>query len=190
MRFRRIIASILDILVILLIFSAVLSFIPLNNTIRTKYNEIGKIEEKITDYRNLSEEERNKIMDINYEAEHEMVKYYLIMSVVIIIYFIFIPKYRKDQTIGQHLLKVRLVSDGEITFNTYIVRALLNSTLSIMIFFPIFLYIFNAIWYSNVTGIFILIQFVYWIISFFMLIIKGETIHDKITKTRIIEVKR
>lgn len=183
MRFRRIIAGFIDVLILSFACALMLSVIPLNDKVKEGYYKIEELQEKV----NIDYEEINKI---SYEIEHYFVKYYLIFALVLIGYFIFIPKYRKDQTIGQKIMKVRLTSENEITFNAYIIRALLNTGLSLMLFLPLLLYFLNRIWYSRVTSILILIQIIYWIISFFMLLITKETIHDKITKTKIIEVKR
>jgi uncharacterized RDD family membrane protein YckC len=186
MRIRRIIAATIDIVILLFAFSLMLSIIPLNKETRDGYARIEEIEKK----ENITSADLEEINEISYEIDHYFVKYYLIFSLILIGYFIFIPKYRKDQTIGQKIMKVRLISENPITFNTYIIRALLNSGLTLLLFLPLLLYILNIVWYSNVASILILIQFAYWIISFIMILIKKEAIHDKITKTKIIEVKR
>ena len=190
MRIRRIIAATIDIFIMLIILAVILIFIPFNDTIRTKNAEINELAPNFASLKNLDDAEKSKMTNLNYEVEHEMVKYYLIIAVVIIVYFIFIPKIKKDQTFGQKMLKVRLVSDNQITLNTYIIRAILNTGLILMIFCPLFVYIFNAIWYSIVASILYLIQIIYWLVSLFMLLITSETIHDKLTNTKIIEVKR
>ena len=190
MRIRRIIAGILDLLIMLSIFAILLTIIPLSNSTREKYGKIEKIETSVKSYKELTSSQRSEITSLNYEIEHELVKYYLIMSVVIIIYFVIMPKKRLNQTIGQKRMRIRLVSDNEITTNTFVIRAILNTGLILMIFNPLFLYIFNAIWYSKVTAILFLIQLSYWTISFILFLIKGVTIHDKITKSKFIEVKR
>ncbi len=190
MRIRRIIASIIDGFILLILLAAMLSIIPLNNKIRDGYAKMDEIEAKAESYNKLTTAERDEINEISYDIEHEFVKYYLIISGILIVYFIFIPKIKKDQTLGQKIMKVRLVNDSSITWNIYIIRALLNSGLSLMIFCPLLLYILNRVWYSRATSILIMAQLIYWVVSFVMLLVSKETIHDKITKTRIIEVKR
>ena len=190
MRFRRIIANIIDIIILLLVFAAMLSFIPLNDKIKDNYAKIDKIESRVSSYNDLTADEIDQINAIFYENEFEFVKYYLISSIILIVYFIFIPKWRKDQTIGQRILKIRLVNDDKITYNVYVIRTLLNTGLILTIVCPLLLYFLNRVWYSRVTSILVIIQLMYWIISFLMLLISKTTIHDKITKTRIIEVKR
>ena len=87
-------------------------------------------------------------------------------------------------------MKIRLVSDSKITTNIYVLRALLNSGLSLVLINPLLLYILNRVWYSNIASILLITQVLYWLISFAIFLVTKETIHDKITKTKIIEVKR
>ena len=190
MRFRRMIASIIDLIILRFVFSLVLSIIPLNSKIKTNYAKLDEIEKSVASYDDLSEEDLDKMDEILYETEHEFVKYYLISSVVLIGYFILIPKYKKDQTFGQKIMKIRLVSDSKITTNIYVLRALLNSGLSLVLINPLLLYILNRVWYSNIASILLITQVLYWLISFVIFLATKETIHDKITKTKIIEVKR
>jgi len=190
MRYRRITAAILDILIVIFLIAFIFNIIPPNEKLVNTYNEIFKIEASAEKYSDLKEEDLNKINELSFEAEHELVKYYLVISLMLIIYFIFIPYKLKEQTIGQRIRKVRLVSDENITINTFTIRAILNSGLILTIFFPLFVYILNAEWYSIVASFLYLLQFTYWFVSFLMLLIKKETIHDKITHTKIIEVKR
>ncbi len=188
MRYRRITAAILDILILIFIASFVFNIMPLNEKIENNYSEIGKIESK--GYSNLTEEDKKTVNDLSYEVEREMVKSYLIFSGVLIVYFIVIPFKFKNQTFGQRIRKVRLVSYEAITMNTYTIRAVLNSGLILMIFFPLFIYILNAVWYPIFAAIIFLLQILYWIVNIFMLLITKSTIHDRITKTKVIEVKR
>ncbi len=190
MRTRRIIASIIDFLILMLFFAAMISFIPLNDKIKDGYAKMDKIEAEAGSYSKLTNEQLDEINKISYEIDHEFVKYYLITSVILIGYFIFVPKLKKDQTFGQKIMKVRLVNDNEITWNIYIIRALLNSGLSLTIFCPLLLYILNRVWYSRVTSILLMTQLMYWVASTIIFLITKEAIHDKITKTKIIEVKR
>lgn len=182
MRIRRIIASIIDIVILLFLFAGMISFFPLNDEIKEGYAKIEEIENTTRD--------RNEINKVSYEMEHEFIKYYLMSSLILICYFIFIPKWRKDQTIGQRIMKVRLVNDNEVTMNAYVIRALLNSGLSLLLMFPLLIYILDRVWYPRATSILIMTQILYWFVSLVMLLISKETIHDKLTKTKIIEVKR
>ncbi len=190
MRTRRIIASIIDIIILLIVFASMLSFWPLTKESREKYNRISKIESSVKNYNDFTSEQKNEIMKLSYEIDHDIVRYYLVFSLILIVYFVLIPKFRKDQTFGQKIMKIRLVSDDNVTINTYVIRLLLNSGVTLLLIYSLSLYIFNVVWYSRVTSLVAMIQIIYWIISLVMLLVTKETIHDKLTKTRIIEVKR
>ena len=190
MRYRRITAAIADIIIFTFLMSLIIYVFPLDAETKEKYYKVIEIEESVSNMNDLTSEQRNEITTLSFEVEHTLVKYYLIAAILIVVYFVLIPMYLNNQTVGQHIRKVRLVSDDKITINTYIIRAILNSGLILLILLPFFLYISNAIWYSRINTILILSQFTYWIISIFMLLITKKTIHDKLTRTSIIEVKR
>lgn len=190
MRYRRITAAILDVLIFFIIVSSLASVMPLNKTAIQLSNQLNNYLSEIETIEAITE--KNEIIETAYLFDRETSYFYIIVALVIIIYFVFIPKWLNGKTVGQYIRKVKLVSENEekVTLNQYIIRALLNSGLFLTILMPLFIYICNAIWYSNVTSFLCMVQLIYWLISLVMLIIKKKTIHDYITKTKIIEVKR
>lgn len=190
MRYKRITAAILDIIIFMMLFFSIFSVIPVNENAQKLNIQLNEYTSK--NLAELTSAEKNQMMEIAYSLDRETSYMYIIISLVIIIYFILIPKWLNGKTLAQHIRKVKLVrDDGEKpTINQYIIRAMLNSGLILTMLVPLFIYIFNAIWYSNVASILCLLQFIYWIVSFSMLIIKKKTIHDYVTKTKVIEVKR
>ncbi|MBQ4634386.1 MAG: RDD family protein [Bacilli bacterium] len=189
MRYRRITAAIYDILIFMFIFIIISSFVPISKNAAELSNQLNNY---TNNFLNLSQAEQNEMIETAYLLDRETSYVYMIWSLLIIGYFVFIPKWLDGKTLGQYFRKVKLVSetDEKVTLNQYIIRALLNSGLFLTILAPLFIYICDAIWYSNVTSILCLIQFIYWIVSFVVLIIKKKTIHDYVTNTKIIEVKR
>jgi len=192
MRYRRITAAILDILIIFIIIASFASIMPLNKNAIQLSGEFNGYLVNIENIPKMTEAEKNQMIETAYLLDRETSYFYIIVALVIIIYFVFIPRWLNGKTVGQYVRKVKLVSENEekVTLNQYIIRALLNSGLFLIILMPLFIYICNAIWYSNVTSFLYMVQLIYWFISLVMLIIKKKTIHDYITKTKIIEVKR
>ena len=81
MRFRRMIASIIDLIILLFVFSLVLSIIPLNSKIKTNYAKLDEIEKSVASYDDLSEEDLDKMDEILYETEHELDILYLSQNI-------------------------------------------------------------------------------------------------------------
>lgn len=192
MCYRRITAAILDILIVSIIIASLASVMPLSKNAIQIANEYNNYLTNIDDFTKITASEKEQIIEMAYLFDRETSYFYVVVALVITIYFVFIPKWLNGKTIAQYIRKVKLVSENEekVNLNQYIIRALLNSGLFLMILMPLFIYICNAIWYSNVTSILCIVQLIYWFISLIMLLIKKKTIHDYITKTKIIEVKR
>lgn len=187
---RILMANLIDFLFIFVLMALLTIVFPLNDKAKETERKLETIFYEVDSYTNIEPEKRLEMFELSYEFERSITPYYLLLAGVMLIYFIIYPKKHKNQTYGERIMKIRLTSEKEITYNTFIVRALLTKGLALVIIFPLMLYFLNAIWYSNVTTILILIQIVYWLVSFLFVIFKKETLHDKLTNTKIIEVKR
>lgn len=190
MRYKRITAAILDILLFLIIYLSVARIIPVSQNAMKLSGQLYEVTE--SNVLSLKGVNRNQAMELIYQLDRETSYIYIVFALILIIYFAIIPMWLKGKTLGQYIRKVKLVgeNDEKVTLNKYIICALLNSGLFLVIFMPLFVYISNAIWYSRVASILCLLQVIYWIVSLIMLIVKKKTIHDYVTKTKIIEVKR
>ncbi len=187
---RRLTANIFDFLLVLIIIFSIISIIPQSKNAENISKELNTYLEK--DLFSLKGEERNQAIDLAYSLDRETTYSYVIIALVMIVYFIFIPKYLKGKTLGKYFRKIKLVNEdiSEVNYNTLTYRALLNTGLFIIILLPFFVYICNAFWYFNITLILMALQLLFWLISAIILIIKKKSLVDYLTKTKIIEVKR
>ena len=111
---------------------------------------------------------------------------------VSILYFIVFQLYNKGQTLGKKILRIKVVSDsGELTMNQMIFRSLLiNSILLNMITIAVISFISDSMTYFYVVGFLELLQYIFFITCLFMVMFSKEKIslHDKITKTRVVNI--
>lgn len=188
---RRLTANIFDFLLVLIIIFSIISIIPQSKNAENISKELNTYIGK--DLFTLKGEERNQAIDLAYSLDRETTYLYnIVAALVMIVYFIFIPKYLKGKTLGKYFRKIKLVNEdiSEVNYNTLTYRALLNTGLFIIILLPFFVYICNAFWYFNITLILMALQLLFWLISAIILIIKKKSLVDYLTKTKIIEVKR
>ena len=209
--FKRIIAYFIDLLVISILVSLLSSINFLNpqkdkyNKALTKYNEYIKemqasLENKTTDLDLIIDEE---YIDFMYKLQYYSLSYTIIEIVVIILYFTLFSIFNNNQTIGKRLLKIKLVNSDNSTnipIWKYIIRGALipiftniilyNTIASIINTGIMFVFKSKYFFYSNII---VTVRFcAYCYIDIIVLLAsKGETsLHDKITKTKVIEIVR
>lgn len=128
---------------------------------------------------------------------HEHDKQDLILNIsttiLLISFFVLVPYYFKGQTIGQKILKIKLVpnDDDKFMLDDLIGRSVINNGLGYMIFMFIILYITSDNVYFILINLLAFLQFIVVIISAFMVSYSYEhlSIADKFTNTRIEEIK-
>ncbi len=189
MRYGRITAAIFDILLVSILLYFVISVIPVSENATKIINELNTLTDDVF---KIDSAKMKQITEISYELDKEISYIYIVVALILIFYFILIPKWLNGQTIGYRFRKVRIVNiDGEkVSLNQIVIMAVLNSGLILVILFPLLLYILSPIWYPRATTFLIYLQILFWIVSFIMLIVKKRCIQDYIAKTKVIEVKR
>ena len=209
LKFKRIMAYFVDILVVSLLVY-LLSNINFLNPQRDKYKKVlleynyymNDLKESLgnstlTEMDNIATDEYVQYM---YDLQYYGMSYTIIEIATILLYFTLFPKFNHNQTIGKSLLKIKIVNaDG--TENISIWKYLFRSAL-LPIFTSIILYVtFSS--FLNFAMLFVLkprtylytnigITLVFCILCYadviFMLANKDSvSLHDRITKTRVIE---
>lgn len=192
--FPRLVAYIIDVILVSIICSGIMFFIPENKNYDKYMKEYEKIqtdfmiENKIT-----AEEYFNKSLDVVYDIDYNNVLPIIIEVVLIILYFVVFQFYNKGQTFGKKLMKLRVISvkDEELTLNQVAYRALIiNSILINILMLGSLLFLGrNYYFYANTT-----LQFIAVIIEFTTLMMilfrkDGRGLHDVIAGTKVIQEK-
>lgn len=184
----RLVAYILDALVISIAVTLISSIFPKNN-----YNKLNDELNRVTDNYINSEIDLTTYVynyaDINHDMAKENLYTNLIQGFLIVGYFIILPMCNNGQTLGKKLLKIKIVSEkGELDYNQLIIRALIVSGLGYLSLSMALLYILPSFAYLITTSILSLIELAVTIISVIM-IIKNENhkgIHDILSGTKVI----
>lgn len=190
--FPRFLAYIIDIIIVTMLSTLVLTVVPENKNYETYLNEYQKIQAEFLDGTLEPEEYVNKSVDIVYDIDYSNVIPMIIEITILILYYIVFQFYNKGQTIGKKLLKIRIVSEdlGEVSMNQYIVRSLIvPSIASKMLIVAMVLFMSRRYYYY---GSFTMqgIQMALIIISVFMIMYSesGRGLHDRLAKTKVIMV--
>lgn len=188
--FPRLIAYIIDAIIISLVASGILMFVPQSENY-SKYLEESKqlqtdfLEEKIS-----SSEYMNRLMDVVYDIDYCSVISMIVEVVVIILYFVVFQCYNKGQTIGKKLMHIRVVSndDSELTINHYLMRSVIINSLFLDILIIGMVLFMNRQLYGYFSYVLQGIQVVVIIVSAFMVMCKrdGRGIQDYLGNTKVI----
>ena len=197
---KRIIAYLLDIVLIYILISLIISIRIINpnyeNYIEV-YEKYNNVLEKYTE----KEITTTEMVNLNKDNLYYLTKYSLSSNLVVILviigYFVFFQKYNHGQTIGKKIMKIKVVTKDlrEVSLSKYLLRlipmyylfignvlAVILNTITVLIFdSDSFIYINSGITYTFI-GI--------GIISLVMMIKSQnkEGLQDKISKTVVLEV--
>ncbi len=188
--FPRVLAFVIDFMIVTLLSSFVLSIVPQNKNYAVYLEEYQKIQADFLARDIDPEEYVNKSVDVIYDIDYSNVLPMIVEVVILILYYIVFQFYNKGQTIGKKLLKIRILSSDykEVTMNQLIVRSLVVPAIaSKMLIIAMVLFMGKNIYYYasfTVQGI----QMAVFIISIFMIMYSktGRGIHDRLAKTTVI----
>lgn len=189
--FKRVLSYIIDLLVVLLITSLICLIIPKENNLYKVQGSMNLLNEQI-----LKKEINFSTYFNNYSILiHEIDGYnyinYIVTLIIIILYFIILPKLLKGQTIGMKLLKLRLIEKNkdEISLRTLIIRSLIFNGILYFIGLIILHLLFNDKIYFISVIILGIIQILLVITSCFMIIYRKDKrgLHDILSSSKVIE---
>lgn len=160
---------------------------------------------KIDDLNNKSIEliekrKDDKISDNEYLAEYMNITYdiaknegvvSLVRIIISLIVFVVIPIYKKGQTIGKKLLKIKILSDmGDLSMNQLIFRSFIANSILINLLSVILILFMSKNSYFYCYGMFTIIQYTVNLLSIFLIICRkdGKSIHDLLVKTQVVKI--
>lgn len=195
---KRIMAYIIDVLILTIVFSVFINFKIFNPYI-DKYNDT------YTEYTNLIEdanageietdtdEYANKIIDLNYRLNRYKVVSSSISTAGFLIYFGILQFFLKGQTIGKKIMKIKVIANKEnkkLNIGNYIIRSLILNNIIINLVFIIGAYIFDksTYYYVSLAATYIQIVIMAAIILMVMLRKDNRGLHDMLAGTKVIDL--
>ena len=184
--FKRFFAYLIDMLIIFIIICLIKQFLPVN-----KYEiELNNLNEVYFEQKIEINEYFNEVQTITHNIDKTNLGINIINTILIVVSFVIIPFISKGQTIGQKLLKIKIVKD-DIKLEDYVGRAVIINGLGYMFFMFIILYLTNDNIYFILINLLGFFQILVVIINAFMVLYNKNKcgIADKFTNTRIEEIK-
>ena len=189
--FPRLVAYIIDILLISIIFSGIMFLVPENSNYDKYVKEYEQIQTDLIEEKITVEEYYNKSIDIVYDIDYSNVFSMIIQVVLIILYFVVFQFYNNGQTLGKKLMKLRIVSTNgdELTLNQIVYRALINNSILINILIIGTLLFLGRNCYYYISIILQAIASIIVFVTLMMILCRkdGKGLHDVIAGTKVIQ---
>lgn len=181
---KRFLSYLLDMFIIFIILFLIKQLLPVNNY-EIELNNLNElyIEKKIDSGLYL-----NQFISITHNIDKQNFGINLFGAFLIIINFIIIPYLTKGQTIGQKLFKLK-IKKKNLEIEDLVGRAVIINGLGYLLFMFIILFIATNKIYFILINLLGFLQILVVIINAFMVLYYKKGIADKITKTRIEEIK-
>ena len=125
---------------------------------------------------------------VSYEIDKDNIIYTVVNIIFVVIYFIIIPFIFNGKTIGNKIMKIRLVKEDRLTIISLIIRNLIINGLGYMLLSLVLIHILKPYSYFIITTILSIIQLTLIIIILIGLIKNNNNLilHDRLSKTKVI----
>ena len=188
---QRVIAYIVDMFLVMLISSLLTTPFVNGETVTKLSNESNQVIENYANGKIDAKTYFSQVIDISYEEMKVTGLANIITITVVILYFIVLQTYNNGQTLGKRLMRIKVMKNNnkDLTMNDMISRNLFtNSILADILIVTITLFGKSAYFYGST--IVRLLQYLFILITFFMIIIRkdGRGLPDMIAKTKVVSL--
>ncbi len=187
---KRLVAYILDAIIVSLIFSVLTMFIKESNNLINLNNQLNTISENFINKTITMKEYFNQYSSIEYLISKEMFLQNLFSLILMIGYFVILPYYYNGQTIGKKLMKIKIVKeDDKLTINDLALRSLLSNGIAMTFIELALIFLIKDTAYFITISILSFIQFLLVITSIFMILYRKDkkALHDIVCKTLVVD---
>lgn len=187
---QRFLAFLLDLIIVSLFTSLVVSFIPKSDTLNKLYSEENRVIENYFNGDISLDEYFNNLVDISYDISRQTVISSLVAIFITIIYYVIYPCYNNGQTLGKKLFKIRIkkVDDGNLTMNDLLIRSMINNSILLSIINVCLVMFLAKDLYLASSSLVTLGQYLVMVISIIMIAFtkRAQGLHDKVVHTEVV----
>ena len=189
--FPRLVAYIIDIILVSIVCSGIMFIIPKNENYSKYMKEYEQIQADYMEEKIDMEEYFNKSVNVVYDIDYSNVMSMIIEVVLIILYFVVFQFYNKGQTFGKKLMKLRIVStkDSNLTLNQVAYRALINNSILVNILILGSLLFLGRNYYYYASLVLQVIAAIIIVTTLMMILFRkdGKGLHDVVAGTKVIQ---
>lgn len=187
---KRILAYVLDIMIVAVISSLLTYFIPTNREYDLASEELAEVVDNYTNGKITLEEYTEKVNNLNYEMTSNSVGTTIITIVVSVLYFGVYNYYSHGETLGKKLMKIKIVgvNNQKLGISNYIIRsAILNGILVNIITMWMVMFMDKSLYIKYDSIVSTTFSFVV-VLCFTMMLFRsdGRGLHDFLAQTVVV----
>ena len=187
---QRVLAFLIDLVLISLITSIITMFVPVNDTATKLYEEQNRVLEGYVEGSVSMEEYVNQMVDLSYDISRQTVIVSIVTIVISLLYYVVYPCYNNGQTFGKKLMKIKIVKtdDTELSMNDLLIRGMINNSILVNIINVILVLFLSKNIFLSASGLIGGIQYLVLIISLIMIAFtkNAQGLLDKVVKTEVV----
>ena len=188
---QRVLAFLIDLLLLSIICSLITMFVPVNDTATKLYEEQNRVLEGYVDGSVSMEEYVNQMVDLGYDISRQTVIVSIVTIVISLLYYVVYPCYNNGQTFGKKLMKIRIkkTNDTELSMNDLLIRSMINNSILVNIITIALVLFLSKDLYLNMSSLLSVIQYLVLIISLIMIAFtkNAQGLHDKVVHTEVVQ---
>ena len=189
---QRVLAFLIDLVLLSMITSLITMFIPANDTATKLYEEQNRVLEGYVEGNVSMEEYVNQMIDLGYDISKQTVIISIVTVVISLLYYVVYPCYNNGQTFGKKLMKIKIkkTNDKELSMNDLLIRSMINNSILVNIITIALVLFLSKDLYLSTSSLLSAIQYLVLIISLIMIAFtkKGQGLHDIACKTEVVMV--
>lgn len=187
---QRVLAFLIDLVLLSMITSLITMFIPMNDTATKLYEEQNRVLEDYVAGNVPMEEYVNQMIDLGYDISKQTVIISIVGVVISLLYYVVYPCYNNGQTFGKKLMKIKIkkTNDKELSMNDLLIRSMINNSILVNIITIALVLFLSKDLYLSMSSLLSSIQYLVLIISLIMIAFtkNAQGLHDKIAKTEVV----
>lgn len=188
----RLLAFLIDVIIVTLIFSGINSLLPKSHNIQVLEQELTELRSNYLKKDIDTSVYFHRYATIQRSLDQQYIPNYILNTIIILCYFGLVPYYWDGKTVGKKLLKIKVVKNEKktkVSLNDYLLRSLINNGLICLLISMVTVFIFDDVKYLLTVIICGIIQFLLVIFSGFMIIYRHDLkgVHDLICGTSVIK---
>ena len=187
---QRVLAFLIDLVLLSMICSLITMFVPVNDTATKLYEEQNRVLEGYVDGSVSMEEYVNQMVDLGYDISRQTVIVSIVTIVISLLYYVVYPCYNNGQTFGKKLMKIRIkkTNDTELSMNDLLIRSMINNSILVNIITVALVLFLSKDLFLSTSSLLSSIQYLVLIISLIMIAFtkNAQGLHDKIAKTEVV----
>ena len=190
--YKRILAYLIDILIVTCIATILTMFIPVSEEYVNQMNELNEVLENYSSGDISETEYLEKFNDISYIVNKESVQVSVVSVVLSIIYFVVLAYYMNGQTLGKKITRIKVVSSNskKLTMNNYLIRSLLVDSILMNTISIVTILFLEKSSYLKVYDVTSTIFGAIYVVIFAMILFRqdGRGLHDLLANTKVISL--